>query len=253
VEKKTAIAAISLALLFLIGSFAIVGETDARKDKEYDDDEYKTEKGVARNSWLNARVRAIHLSPDAPNVDIWVDGVLTVTNLAFGESTPYLSLPYNKGMSTYRIQVVPSGATTPVVIDANLRLRPLMDYTIVASGKLSEIAPIVIEDFRYNRPIFRSFVRFAHTSPDAPAVDIAVQDGRPVLFSDVSFGEVASYIRVKSGTYDLEVRVAGTNTVVLSVDDVDLSRGKSYTVFATGLVSPGTGEPGLGAMLVLDR
>ena len=96
-------------------------------------------------------------------------------------------------------------------------------------------------------------MRFVHASPDAPNVDIAVQDGGPVLFSNVAFQDVEDYIRVMPGSYDLEVRVAGTDIVALSLDDIPLMRGKSYTVFATGLLSPGEGEPGLGALLVMDR
>ena len=42
----------------------------------------------------NTRVRAIHLSSDAPNVDIYADEEppAAVTDLACGESTPYVDL-----------------------------------------------------------------------------------------------------------------------------------------------------------------
>ena len=34
---------------------------------------------------------------------------------------------------------------------------------------------------------------------------------------------------------------------------LSLEKGRSYTVFATGLLSPGTGQPGLSALLIIDR
>jgi hypothetical protein len=244
-----------IAFLILMGAFLVVGQTEARRGRyEADEDDWEPAgKGYGGMGWSNARVRAVHLSPDAPAVDIWVNGNKVVADLAFGEYTPYLSVPFSRGQSTYNIKVVPTGLMSPVVINADLMLKPVRDYTIVASGRLADIKPIVIEDLRPFRPVFNSWVRFVHTSPDAPNVDIAVQDGGPVLFSDVAFRDVESYIKDAPGSYDLEVRVAGTNTVVLSLDDVPFMRGKSYTVFATGLVSPGTDEPGLGALLVMDR
>lgn len=256
-KNKIMITALGLVLLVLVGSFIAIGDVEARRGRDNDDDDDDDWEprgwGRRRNRWSDARIRAVHLSPDAPAVDIWVDGQIAVSNLAFGEATDYIRVPFSRRGSTYNIQVVPTGLTAPVVINADLRLKPVRDYTIVASGELENIKPIVIEDLRPLRPVFRSWVRFAHMSPDAPNVDIAVQDGGPVLFSDVAFEDVENYISVRKGSYDLEVRVAGTNIVALKVDDVMIQRGRSYTIFATGLLSPGTDEPGLSALLIMDR
>jgi hypothetical protein len=88
-----------------------------------------------------------------------------------------------------------------------------------------------------------------HASPDAPAVDIAVADGGPVLFSNISFKEIGDYLPVDAGTYDLEVRVAGTETVALEVPGLTLNDGTVYTVFAMGLAG---GEPALTAVPSVD-
>jgi hypothetical protein len=90
-------------------------------------------------------------------------------------------------------------------------------------------------------------VRFVHTSPDAPAVDVAVKGG-PVLFSNVAFRQAGQYLSVDAGTYDLEVRLAGTMTVALNVPGVTLGVGKNYSIFAVGLVGNGT----LAALPVVD-
>ena len=41
----------------------------------------------------DARVRVAHLSPDAPNVDVWVDGNYAFTDVAFEDITDYATLP----------------------------------------------------------------------------------------------------------------------------------------------------------------
>jgi hypothetical protein len=192
-----------------------------------------------------ARVRVVHASPDAPAVDVWVNGSVAFSNAPFKGITDYASLD----AGTYNVQVSPTGATSPIVIDADLALDAGTDYTVVAVGMLADIEPLVLVDNNSAPAAGKAHVRFVHASPDAPAVDIAVAGGGPVLFSNVPFKGVGDYLPVDAGTYDLEVRVAGTTTVALSVPGVALEDGKVYTIFAMGLAG---GEPALTAVPSVD-
>ncbi len=192
-----------------------------------------------------ARVRVVHASPDAPAVDVWVNGNVAFAGAPFKGITDYASLE----PATYNVQVVPAGATEPVVIEADLGLSANTDYTVVAVGLLDNIEPLVLVDNNSSPEAGKAHVRFVHASPDAPAVDIAVADGGPVLFSNVAFKEVGDYLPVDAGTYDLEVRVAGTETVALEVPGLTLRDGTVYTVFAMGLAD---GEPTLAAVPSVD-
>lgn len=192
-----------------------------------------------------AQVRAIHASPDAPAVDVLVEGSAAFTNAPFTGITDYAELD----AGTYNVQVVPTGETEPVVIDADLSLDAGTNYSVVAVGTLDNIEPLVLVDDSGEPAEGMAHVRFVHASPDAPAVDIAVADGGPVIFENVAFKGSAGYTPVEAGTYDLEARVAGTDTVALSVPGVTLDAGKAYTVFAMGLVD---GEPALQAVLAED-
>jgi hypothetical protein len=192
-----------------------------------------------------ARVRVVHASPDAPAVDVWVDGSVAFSNAPFKGITDYASL----SPATYNVQVTPTGATEPVVIDADLDLAANTDYTVVAVGLLADIEPLVLIDNNAAPAAGKAHVRFVHASPDAPAVDIAVANGGPVLFANVPFKGVGDYLPVDAGTYDLEARIAGTETVALSVPGVILNDGTVYTIFAMGLVE---GEPALTAVPSVD-
>ena len=193
----------------------------------------------------SARVRVVHASPDAPSVDVWVDGSVAFSDAPFKGITDYAAL----SPATYNVQVSPTGATEPIVIDADLELAADTDYTVVAVGLLENIEPLVLIDNNDAPAAGKAHVRFVHASPDAPAVDIAVADGGPILFSNVPFKGVGDYLPVDAGTYDLEARVAGTDTVALSVPGVTLEEGTVYTIFAMGLVE---GEPALSAVPSAD-
>ena len=192
-----------------------------------------------------ARVRVVHASPDAPAVDILVNDAVVLSNVPFTAVSDYLSVP----AGTYNVKVVPTGATTPVVIEADLTVAGGTDYTVAAVGELANIEPLVLVDNNAKPAMGNAHVRFVHASPDAPAVDIALADGGPVLFGNVAFKEAQGPIPVPAGTYDLEVRLAGTSTVVLPLPGVMVADQTVYTVFAMGLAG---GEPALQAVPAVD-
>jgi hypothetical protein len=191
-----------------------------------------------------ANVRVIHASPDAPAVDVFVNDGLAFSNLGFTGITGYAGLP----AATYDIKVTPFGDPSTVVIEADLGLMAGTDYSVLAVNTLANIEPLVlIGDNTLDPDAAR--VRFVHASPDAPAVDIAVAGG-PVLFSNIAFTEVGDYLSVPGGSYDLEVRLAGQDTVVLDLPGIALMDGTVYTVFAMGFAS---GEPSLQAIISVDN
>jgi hypothetical protein len=199
------------------------------------------EEDVTTPSTGSASVRVAHLSPDAPPVDVYVNGTRALSGVAFKDVSSYL--PVQAGSTHFR--VTPAGAATPVVIDATVNLNSGGNYTVAATGVLAAIQPIVLEDDRGTTG--QSKVRFVHTSPDTPAVDIAVAGG-PVLFSNVSFRQASGYPQVAPATYSLEARPAGTTTAALTVDGVVLRPGTNYTIFAVGLLS----NKSLAALPVVD-
>ncbi len=96
-----------------------------------------------------ARVRVVHASPDAPAVDVWVDGTRVFENIAFEDITDFAEVP----AGSYNVQVVPAGETMPVVIEADLTLDAMTDYTVVATDDLADITPIILTaDGRRRRP-----------------------------------------------------------------------------------------------------
>ncbi len=193
-----------------------------------------------------SNVQVIHASPDAPAVDIYVDGAKAVTSLSFPEGTGYVPLE----AGTRNIKVNASG-TDVTVINADLTLSPNGTYSVFAVDELNEITALVIEDDLSAPAAGKAHVRFVHLSPDAPAVDIGVTGGG-VVFGNKAFAEYTAFTPLDAGTYNLEVRLAGTDTVVLPLPGITLENGKIYTVFAKGFVA-GSGNAALGAQIIVNN
>lgn len=193
-----------------------------------------------------ARVMAVHASPDAPAVDLLVDGTIAGSGLAFPNNTGYLTVT----AGTRNVKVNVAGSTT-TVINADLSVVAGGNYSVFAKGPVASIGALVIADDLTTPAAGKAHVRFVHLSPDAPAVDVAVTGG-PVLFGNKAFQEYTAFAPVDAGTYDLEVRPAGSGTVVLALPGVALQSGRIYTVFARGFLG-GTGGQALGAQIIVNN
>ncbi len=189
-------------------------------------------------------VRIMHTVPNAPNVDVYADDKLMVENLPYSQYSAYI--PLIEG--TYKISLYVTGTKDVPVLSNMLTVNKDDILTVAACGTLSDIGFLSIPDANIPIKDNNAMIRFAHLSPNAPAVDITLLDGT-ILFSNVSFKQAASYIAVPSSNYTLQVRLAGTPTVVLTVPNIELKSDEFYTVYAIGLVGE---KPELQALLVLD-
>jgi hypothetical protein len=194
----------------------------------------------------NSLVKVIHASPDAPGVDLLVDNAVAGTNLTFPNNTGYLTVP----SGTRNVKVNVTGTMT-TVIEANVPFMKDVNYSVFAVNSVSNIEPLLIEDDLTAPAQGKAHVRFIHLSPDAPAVDITLTDGT-VVFGNRAFKDFTAFTPLDAGTYNLQVRVAGTNTVALDLPGITVESGKIYTVFAKGFLS-GSGTQALGAQIIVNN
>ena len=184
-----------------------------------------------------ATVRVVHTSPDAPAVDIFVDGDRVLTNLAFGAATDAVPLPAGR----HNLAVAPTGANLDeaVIEVAGVELMGGTAYAVAAVGPLDEIAAEIYEIDAAPLAVGQARVRVVHASPDAPEVDLAVTDGE-VLVAELEFPAASDYIEVPAGVYNLEVWPSGEDAVALRLPNTALPAGAAVDVFAVGLVEDGS-------------
>eukprot|EP00028_Trichosphaerium_sp_Am-I-7-wt_P005159 CAMPEP_0168538518 /NCGR_PEP_ID=MMETSP0405-20121227/21168_1 /TAXON_ID=498012 /ORGANISM="Trichosphaerium sp, Strain Am-I-7 wt" /LENGTH=254 /DNA_ID=CAMNT_0008567681 /DNA_START=8 /DNA_END=773 /DNA_ORIENTATION=+ len=224
-----------------------------------------------------ALVRFAHASPDAPAVDIEVDGLKVFRDLKFKGVTFYAPLPAAK----YNVSVVAAGTTGPAVIQVDeFDVTHDQIITVAAAGKLANIGPVVfmdapdvltttgpaviqVDEFDVTHDQIITVAAAGKLANIGPVVfmddtrrpnngfvairfvhlspDAPAVDiavkGGPVLFKNIAFKGASTYAQVKPGKYDLEVRVAGTTTVALDVPGVELGPDRIYSVFAEGLLA----------------
>jgi hypothetical protein len=197
-----------------------------------------------------ADVRAGHLSPDAPAVDVIVNNDLAnpLFNAAtFPSLTSYASVP----PATYNIKVVDDASQTLTVIDADLPVVAGQSYSVLAVGLLADIEPLVLTDDRRSVAT-EARVRIVHGSPSAGNVDIYVAaPGTDIntinpTFANVPFKANTGYVGLTGATYEVSVTPAGAKSPVAIFATLPIENGDVFTAIARD--APGGGAP-LGLLL----
>src|SRR5678815_794931 len=156
-----------------------------------------------------AELRVVHASPDAPNVDVLVDNTAALTNVAYKAASTYLQVP--SGSRNLKVRAT---GTTTVVIDQTATLNQGSAYTVIATGRVASIAPLVLTDDQTSPAAGNVRLRLVHASPAAGNVDIYVNaptaditTATPTL-ANVAFRVASNYLEVPAGTYRVRITPA---------------------------------------------
>ena len=87
-----------------------------------------------------------------------------------------------------------------------------------------------------------AMVRVLHGSPDAPAVDVHVDDAIVDALTNVPFGTISDYLEIPAGEHNVKVFATGTTDSPVIDADVTVAAGAKYTIAATGAVASITAQ-----------
>jgi hypothetical protein len=195
----------------------------------------------------SVRLQVVHAAPAAPRVSVYVTALNA--NLAASAPAGTFSFRESFGPATvpageYQIRVTPAGTPGTVVFDSGpVRLDAGADLLIAAvPNTTTGAAPITllattpqggrIELLDRATP---AALRVVHASPDAPAVDVVVNDNfAQPLVPRLAFPNFTGFVQVPPATYNVKVTPAGNPGVIAINANLALARGVEYSVFAVG-------------------
>lgn len=192
----------------------------------------------------NSYIRILHASPDASAVDVYANDKLIAKNLSYRDFTSYLNVP--SGNTNIRIFI--AGRKLNPLINTNIFIPSKSIFTIAASGLSSKIELLAIPEPVNAVQSGKVLIRFAHISPNAPNVDVVLNNGNK-LFSSVAYKSYTDYSSIKGGIYTFFIKDANTSRVILTVPNINLKSGNIHTIYAVGLVP---GKPSLQVLIPLD-
>jgi hypothetical protein len=183
-----------------------------------------------------AQVRVAHFSPDAPGVDVYLDGERALSNVTYNTTSEYQPVP--AGSHDVTLRVAGSRPSADPVVDTEVDLTAGRAYTIAGLGPADGLEAGVFEDDLSSPPPGRAKVRVIHAAVGTGKLDVTATGG-PALASDVRFMTAAPYMMVPPGRYGITVADGDDGTRLLAVPDVDVGGGVVYSIVVIG----GAGQP----------
>jgi hypothetical protein len=203
------------------------------------------------------RVQVIHNSPDAAadTVDVWINGVKQVDNIAFREATPFVTL--SSGNNNVGIAGKNSTVVTDTIANFTFNLMMNTTYIIVADGTLSgspaysPFQPFGLKVYALGRETATNSqntdVLVHHGSTDAPTVDVRGKNPSTILVDNAPFGAFSGYLSLPTDNYIVRITDETGSTIVESYSaplaTLNLG-GQAVTVVASGFLNTANNSNG---------
>jgi hypothetical protein len=204
-------------------------------------------------------VSVMYLAPTAPSVDIYFDAE-KVSNSAFPPNT--VTPIYNAlDRGTFSVKFKKAGvdslvAQLPVTLYDSAKYYTIFVFNTQVNGPANAIR--ITDDFsNVLADNSKPYYRFFHSSPNSGAVDlyidnVKVENGRTI--ADNSQMDILNkFLGTTPGLHNLQVKLAGTDTVLATLTNTQLAAGNAYTFYLKG-INGGTGQNELliGELLAAD-
>lgn len=200
----------------------------------------------------HASMRFVHASPDAPNVDVLVDGKTVATNLPFASVSPgsgYLTITAGGRL----VEVRTTGTATDLVNASNVSFSSHLQYTVFFAGLVnSKLQTIDLVTDDNSAPQSGNIkLRVFHASPSGPTdLDIYIVapttdiTNLPPTISALAYQQASSYQSVAPTSNEVIMTATGDPTKFRLIDQTyTLAAGQIRTLVVLDIAKGGTISP----------
>jgi Domain of unknown function (DUF4397) len=177
------------------------------------------------------QLRFVAVSPDAPHVDLLIDGTTQGSNLAYGNTTDYLTVK----TESRRIQAVPVSSSTPL-LDTTVSVTKTGHQTLLMTGAMAKIKSLLLTDGGTTSSTGNGYVRVINTSVAMGPADVYIVTGTsgitgatPVI-AGLDFDGSSSYQLVAAGNYRVVVTTPGTKSILLDTGPLNMTASQNWTM-----------------------
>ena len=190
------------------------------------------------------QLRIVMASPDAPPVDILIDGAQVATSLAYTNSTPYL--PVKSG--SRHIQALRVSNSTSV-FDQNVSVTTSANQTLLLVGPAAKIQSLLLTDGATNATTTTTTgdgkVRVVNASQTMGPADVYIVNsgtslaGVTPVSAGLTFDKATDYTLASISNYQVYLTEPGTTNVLLNSGPLTLTQNQFQTVVALDAVGGG--------------
>ena len=185
-----------------------------------------------------AFVSIYNASPDAPPLDIVVDGQqINAGPFDFAEYSGYQR--FFTGARNF--QFSPFDANN-VVIDSTVTFEDQKVYSVFVVDEFEKTELLVLNDSSPAPAAGKAKIRFINLSPDGDEAAIREDGQADNIIGGLLFKQASDFIEVDAKSYDFQITAGGAGDIILQVPDTNLQSGVYYTVVLKGYETPPGGN-----------
>jgi hypothetical protein len=189
------------------------------------------------------QLRVVMVSPDAPHVDILIDGTQVATSLAYTNSTAYTAVKAGQR----RVQALTVSNSTSI-FDQTISVTASANETLLLSGPASRIQSVLLTDGSTTTATTTGTgeVRIVNASGTMGPADVYIVSagtglaGATPVATKLSFDQATSYESAAIGNYEVFMTSPGTTNLLLDTGALALTQSQFQTVVAVDATGGGS-------------
>ncbi|WP_370830846.1 DUF4397 domain-containing protein [Clostridium sp.] len=193
---------------------------------------------------VDTSVRILHAVPNAPNVDVYLNGSLLTSNLSFGKISKYTIFSPGE----YEFQLFPTGTYDKPLLSQTIQLIANANYTVSIVTLSNDLYLFRLKDDNIPATKSQAFLRFINLSSNAPLLSLALPNGI-TLFNQAEYLETTGYYPLSAGIYNFEVLLGSSQVATKFIKNITLDASRFYTIYIIGLFND---KPPIGYLFVDD-
>ena len=193
---------------------------------------------------VETSVRILHAVPNAPNVDVYLNGSLLTSNLAFGKISKYSVFSPGE----YEFQLFPTGTYDQPLLSQTVQLIANANYTVSIVTLSNDLYLFRLKDSNIPATKSQASLRFINLSSNAPLLSLALPNGI-TLFNQAEYLETTGYYPLSAGIYNFEVLLGSSQVTTKFIKNITLDGGRFYSIYIIGVFND---KPPLGYLLFDD-
>jgi len=195
--------------------------------------------GGSRSS-STGNLRFVQGSPDAPTLNLLVDGKSVAGNLGYMNATGYISV---KDGSRH-VEAVPVSGSSPV-LDKSVSIAASGNQTLILTGPSTGAHSVLLTDGGTTAKTGDGYVRVVNASGNMGTADVYIVPagtgiaGLSPTTANLAVNSDTGYQLVPLGAYEVFMTVPGTKNAFLDTGSINLPTGANQTVVGLDGLSGG--------------
>lgn len=196
------------------------------------------------SSNTRAQIKFINASINAPKLELFADGALLATDIAYTNASNYVFV--SPGNASLRIAAKDGQFPGLTIANGTFTVEEFEIYTLLITDSLNKLKSSFLKDDVSSPADGTSRIRFFHLAQNSPTVDIYLNnikvDSNRVFNDQTNNLNTQKFNSYTAGTFPLEIRNKSNNAVIVR-SDITLQSKTIYTILFKGDASASSNTP----------